>query len=75
MRAIDNYRLELGVRLNATDTRNLLKPVKVALRTRDKVAQNKNELLNWIKNLNQGLHTENWRVLGRQSEPRHISCI
>jgi hypothetical protein len=52
------------------DTRNLPKPVKAALRTRDKVAQTQDKLLNWIRNLNPGLHTENWRVLGRQSEPK-----
>jgi hypothetical protein len=35
----------------------------VALRTRDKIAQNQEELLKWIADLNPGLHTENWRVL------------
>jgi hypothetical protein len=44
------------------DARNLPKPVKVA--------QTQDELLNMIKNLNPGLHTKNWRVLGRQSEPK-----
>jgi hypothetical protein len=38
-RAIDNHRLGSGARLKATDARNLPKPVKVALRVRDKVAQ------------------------------------
>jgi hypothetical protein len=56
--------------LKATDSRNLPMPYKVALRTRDKVAQSRNELLCWIQNLNPALHTENWRVLGRQSEPK-----
>jgi hypothetical protein len=41
----DNCRLRTGVRLKATDAGNLLKPLKVALRTRDKVAQTQDELL------------------------------
>ncbi|PNF41846.1 hypothetical protein B7P43_G15804 [Cryptotermes secundus] len=40
IKAIDNYRLESGARLKATDDENLPKPVKLALRIRDKVAQN-----------------------------------
>jgi hypothetical protein len=55
--------MESGARLKATDARNLPKPVKVALRTRDKVAQTQEELLKWTKNLNPGLHTEHWRIL------------
>jgi hypothetical protein len=58
VRAIDNCRLESGARLKATDARNLPKPVKVALRTWDEVAQTQNDLPKWIKNLNIGLHTE-----------------
>jgi hypothetical protein len=61
IRAIDNHRLGSGAKLKAVDARNLPKPVKVALRTRDRVAQNQDELLRWIKNLNPGLHMENWR--------------
>jgi hypothetical protein len=53
VRAIDNYRLESGARLKATDARNLPKPVKVVLRVSDKVAQTQDELLKWIKNFNQ----------------------
>jgi hypothetical protein len=68
VRAIDIHRLESGVRLKATDARDLLKLVKVALRTRDIVAQTQDELLKWIKNLNSGLDTEHWRVLDKQSE-------
>jgi hypothetical protein len=64
------HRLESGTRLKATDARNLPKPVKVALRTRDKVAQNQEEQLKWIADLNPGLHTENWRVLDKQPESR-----
>jgi hypothetical protein len=70
IKATDNHRLESGARLKATDARNLPKPIKVALRIRDKVAQNQGELLNWIKNLNPGLNTEHWRVLDKQSEPK-----
>jgi hypothetical protein len=70
IRAIGNHRLGSGARLKAMDARNLPKPVNVALRTRDKVAQTQDELVSWIRNLNPGLHTENWRVVGRQSEPK-----
>jgi hypothetical protein len=38
VKAIDNHRLETGASLKATDAGNLPKPVKVALRARDKVA-------------------------------------
>jgi hypothetical protein len=38
-RAIDNHRLGSGARLKVTDARNLPKPVKVALRTRDNIAK------------------------------------
>jgi hypothetical protein len=69
IKATDSHRLESGARLKATDARKLPKPIKVALRIRDKVAQNQEELLNWIKNLNPGLNTEHWRVLDKQSEP------
>jgi hypothetical protein len=47
-----------GARLKATDARNLPKPVKMALRTNDKVAKGSDELLKWIKDLKPGLHTE-----------------
>jgi hypothetical protein len=57
-------------RLKATDARNLPKSIKVALRIRDKVAQNQEELLKWVKNLNPGLNTEHWRVLDKKSEPK-----
>jgi hypothetical protein len=39
VRPIDNHTLGLRTRLKATDARNLPKPVKVALRVWDKVAQ------------------------------------
>jgi hypothetical protein len=68
IRAIGNHRLESGARLKATDARNLPKPIKVALRIGDKVAQSQDELLKWIKNLNPGLHTEHWRILHKQPE-------
>jgi hypothetical protein len=55
-------------RLKVTDARNLPKPVKVALRTRDKIAKSPEELLKWVKDLNPGLHVENWRVLVNQPE-------
>jgi hypothetical protein len=70
LKAIDNHRLGTGARLKVTDARNLLKPVTIALRTRDKTAQTQDELLTWFKNLNPGLNTEHWKVLHRQSEPK-----
>jgi hypothetical protein len=47
----------------------------MALRIRDRVAQNQEELLKWIKNLNPGLHTEHWRVLNKQPEPKGLRLI
>jgi hypothetical protein len=73
--AIDNHRLGSRTRLKAMNARNLPKPVKVALRTKDKVAKNPDELLKWIKNLSPGLHKEHWRVLDRQPEPKVQSLI
>jgi hypothetical protein len=78
VKAIDNHRLGTEARLKVTDARNLPKPVKVALRMRDKVAQTQDELLSWIKHLNPGLNIEHWKVLDRQSElkgPRLILHI
>jgi hypothetical protein len=75
IKAIGNYRLESGARLNYTDASNLLKPVKMALRIRDRVAQNQEELLKWIKNHNPGLHTEHWGVLNKQPEPKGLRLI
>jgi hypothetical protein len=70
IRATDNHRLGSGVRLKATYARNLPKPVKVVLRTRDKVAKSPDKLLKLIKDLNQGLHIEHWRILDKQPEPK-----
>jgi hypothetical protein len=47
----------------------------VALRIRDNVAQNQEELLKWVKTLNPGLNTEHWRVLDKQSEPKSQRLI
>jgi hypothetical protein len=58
-----------GARLKAIYAKHLPKPVKMALRTKDKVATGPEELLKWIKSLNPGLHTENWRVLDSKDEP------
>jgi hypothetical protein len=59
-----------GARLKVTDARNLPKPVKVALRTKDNIAETQDELLTWVRNLNPGLNTEHWKVLNMQSEPK-----
>jgi hypothetical protein len=42
IRATDNHRLVLGVRLKATEAKNLPKPVKEVLRMKDKVAKSPN---------------------------------
>jgi hypothetical protein len=70
IKATDHHRLGSGARLKATDARKLPKPIKVALRMRDKVAKNPEELLKWIKDLNPRLQIEHWRVLDRQPEPK-----
>jgi hypothetical protein len=75
VRATDNHRLGSGARLKATDARNLPKPVKLAPWTWDKVAQTQDEMLKWITNLNPGLHTENWRILDKQSETKGHKLI
>jgi len=51
------------VKLKAIDAKNLTKPIKMALRTRDKLSFVPEELHQWLKSLNPGLHTEKWRVL------------
>jgi hypothetical protein len=60
-----NHRLGYGARPMATDTRNLPKPVKVALRTKNKCAKCPGELLKLITDLNPGLLMKHWRVLER----------
>jgi hypothetical protein len=69
-KAINNHRLKTGTMLKVTEARNLPKPVKVALRVRDNVAQTQDELLQWVKSLNPGLNTKHWKVLDKQSETK-----
>jgi hypothetical protein len=45
------------------------------MRIRDRVAQNQEELLKWIMDLNPGLHTEHWRYLNKQPEPKGLRLI
>jgi hypothetical protein len=54
----------------ATEAKNLPKLVMVALRVLENIAENPEELLQWIKQLNPGLHTEYRGALDRQSEPK-----
>jgi hypothetical protein len=70
IKTTDNHRLGSGGRLKATEAKNLPKPVKVALRVKENVARNQEELLQWIEQLNPGLHTEYWRVLDKQPDPK-----
>jgi hypothetical protein len=72
---IDNHGLGSGGRLKATEAKNLPKPVKVALRVKENIARNPDELLQWIKQLNPGLRTEYWRALDKQSEPKGLRFI
>jgi hypothetical protein len=62
-RATDDNRLGSGTRLKVKDTRNLPKPVKVDIRTKDKVAKSPEELLKWIMDLKPGLNTEHQRMV------------
>jgi hypothetical protein len=67
--AFHGFQIRKGVRLKATEAKHLPKPVKMALRTKDKEATGPEVLLKWIKSLNPGLHMENWRVLDSKDEP------
>jgi hypothetical protein len=69
-KAINKHKPKTGTRLKDTEARNLPKPVKVALRVKDNVAQTQDELLHWVKCLNPGLNTEHWKVLKEQSESK-----
>jgi hypothetical protein len=51
------------------------KPVKIALRTRDKVAQNQEEIFRWMKHPNPGLNTKHWRVMDKAPEPNSQRLI
>jgi hypothetical protein len=61
--AMHGHKLRQGTTLRA-------KPVKMDLRTGDKQSKDTKELLQWIRDLNPGLSTEDWRVLDKQPEPK-----
>jgi hypothetical protein len=67
--ALHGFQIREGARLKATDAKHLCKPVKMAVRTKDKVTTGPEEPLKETKNLNLGLHTEDWRVLDSKDEP------
>jgi hypothetical protein len=69
------FHIREGARLKAIDAKHLPKPIKMALRTNDKVATGTEELLKRIKSLNPGLHKENWRVLDSRDEHFGIRLI
>jgi hypothetical protein len=54
LRAIGNQRLGSGVSLKATDARNILKHIMVALRMKEEVAKHPVELLQGIKDPSEG---------------------
>lgn len=41
----------------------------------DKVEKSPDELLKWIKDLNPGIHTEYWRILDKEPEPKDQRLI
>jgi hypothetical protein len=59
---LNGFQIREEVKLKTIDTKYLPKPTKMALRTRDKLSYVPEELHQWIKGLNPGLHTENWWV-------------
>lgn len=57
--------------VKATDTKDLLRPVKMILRTWDKQSKDTNELLQWVQDINPELHTEYyWTALDGQPESK-----
>jgi hypothetical protein len=52
IKTIHNYGLGSGGSLKATEAKNLPEPVKVALRAKENIARNPDELLQWLKQLN-----------------------
>jgi hypothetical protein len=67
--ALNGLQIREEMKLKATDTNHLHKPVKMTPRMREKVSSGPEELLQWIKSLNPGLHMENWQVLYSKNEP------
>jgi hypothetical protein len=55
--------------LRAVDDDHLRKPIKMAVRTGNKLSMGPEELLKWIKSLNSGLHMENWRIYNFRNKP------
>jgi hypothetical protein len=70
IKATDNHRLASGARLKTMDARKFPRPVKVALRTKDKFVKSSEDLQKWIMDLNPALNTEHRRVLHRLPEPK-----
>jgi hypothetical protein len=68
VRATDNDRLGLGVRLKAVDASYLFKPVKVALWTKDMNAKSTDELLKKVRDLSPNYYTEHLTIMVRLSE-------
>ena len=66
---LNGFQIREEVKLRAIDVTYLSKPIKMALRTRDILSLVPEELLQWIKSLNPGFHTENWRVLDSNEDP------
>jgi hypothetical protein len=58
IKAVHRRRLKKETPLKATDAKDFLRPVKVALRTSGKQSKDTEELLRWIQDLNLELHTD-----------------
>jgi hypothetical protein len=66
---LSGFQIREEVKLKAIDDKNLPKPVKMALRTRDKFFLVPEDVLQWIKSLNPWIHTQNWRVFDSNEDP------
>jgi hypothetical protein len=69
---LSGFQIREEVKLKAIDTKYLPKPIKMALRKRDKLSFVPEEQHQWIKSLNlvnPGLHTEKWRDFDSKEDP------
>jgi hypothetical protein len=71
--ALHGFQIREGAGLKVTDAKHLPKPVKMALKMKNKVVTGHEELLKWIKSLNLGLHTEDWTFLIPMSQLAGLS--
>lgn len=65
---IQGARIKENTILKVVDPKDLPKPVKVALRTRDVTTVDTKALLGRIQRLNQGLNTVHWKIIDKQAD-------